>query len=659
MSEPYAADERNLLKEVLARLRVVRGPDGRGEHVAWCLFHKDGKGKPPHDPNLHVSERGYHCHACKAKGSLRDLARHLGIDVDGKAKQPVATWDYYSPDGGHKTFQKCRFETPEGKTYALRRAAPEDWQKCPHRAECQKGKRDCWDGWIWTLKEKPCSPGPPAVLYNQPLLGMFPDKPAHLPEGEKGCDVLGRLDLIAVSNPHGAGEWKAEYSEALQGRDVIVLVDADQPGRDHGQLVARSLWGKAKAIKVVDLYPDRDDGSDIADWIAEREARGIDSDSIRAELEALIAQAPERRQDDQTDLPTSPPTKGGVVGGEVSDVTVQEFNFLVLRQKAQGEGFELRFLPFLDEEEIRLICQGFSTLIAAYPKSGKTSLLFPLARQWAVAGRSILYFTEEPEIVWKARVAAAPEEGLERMVGIPGLGVDPQLLLQRAAEGTEEIVIVDTTNLLGIQDGNDSATVQAALSPWVVMARAKEKTPIFAHHTNKSLVGDLKAVAGSYNFAAIVDCVLLLCPDESPTRRVLGGVSRIFAVEPVIYELRDGELRYLGDPKGVALDAVAAKCREVLSVSPGDWMKTSGVLEAMEEPKPGLTWAQRALTMLAERGEILRDPPIEQGGKSGKTYRWSLAGGQTSPPTTPPLVGGEVGGSPQGSLPLPPATGGQ
>ena len=392
-------------------------------------------------------------------------------------------------------------------------------------------------------------------------------------------------------------------------------------------------------------------GYDLSDWVRDGGTKEV--------LLGLGEQAPAWEPPAQADLETSPPTRGGMVGGGVSGALPQEFNFLVLRQKAEGEGFELRFLPFLDADELRLICLGFSTLIASYPKGGKTSLLFSLARQWAVAGHSILYLTEEPETIWKARLSAAPEDGLDRMVGVPGLGVNPASLLQRAAEGAEDIVIVDTTNLLGIQDGNDSATVWAALAPWVEMARARSKTIIFAHHTNKSIQGDLRSVAGSYNFAAIVDCVLVLCPDEAPGRRVLGGASRIFAVEPVMYELEDGQLRCLGDPRSVSLEAVTSECIEVLSISPGERKKTNEVLAAIGEPKPSLAQVQQALAKAAADSRILRDPPIDQGKRPGTTYRWYVPGAETSPPTIPPLVGGEVEGSARGYLPMAPEVGGQ
>jgi hypothetical protein len=114
-----------------------------------------------------------------------------------------------------------------------------------------------------------------------------------------------------------------------------------------------------------------------------------------------------------------------------------------------------------------------------------------------------------------------------------------------------------------------------------------------------------------------------------------------------MYELRDGRLLFLGGPKAVELEAVAVQCVEVLSMSPGDKKKTAEVLDALGDPKPSLTQVQQALALVAERGKVLRDPPITEGSQPGKTYRWWVPKAETSPPTTPVLVGSEVGGSEQ------------
>jgi len=377
-----------LLQQVLQHPTVAAKLTGRrtpeGAEIAWCTFHPDGKGKPPHQPNLHISERGYHCHACKARGSLRDLARHLGIEPYCTTKQPVATWHYYSPDGSRRLYRKCRFESSAGKTYALRRRAPEGWRECKRRAECQKEKRDCYDGWVWSLQTKPCSPAPPLVLYNQPLLTLVPDEPVYLVEGEKCADSLWELDLVAVCNPHGAGEWKPQYSDPLGGREARILVDADEAGRGHGQLVSRSLWGKARSLTIVDLYQDRDDGSDIADWIAERGRAGLDDDTIRVELEALVAQAPEwgpSRDDSAAGLPIPAP----------SEANPAEPIFLTPAQLASGNN--AREVDWLWEG---FLAPGHITLLAGKPRaSGKSTFALGVIRAM-LSGEAFLGFTTRP-----------------------------------------------------------------------------------------------------------------------------------------------------------------------------------------------------------------------------------------------------------------------
>lgn len=484
-----------------------------------------------------------------------------------------------------------------------------------------------------------------------------PDVPLVITEGEKKT-LKACQEGIRCVGLAGVWSWKTKVEGrsvplpylddiAWQGRTVVITFDSDSqtnPSVQKAQAaLAVELSARGAHVRIPTLPPGPNgEKVGLDDYLVIHTAE---------EFQALVARTPEWRPEGQADLRTLPPIKGGGSGGEALHTSLRAFNFAALRRNAQEGRFELHFLPFLGNEDCRLICLGLSTLISGYPKAGKSTLLFHLAHEWAAAGHRILYLTEESEVIWKARVTACREDGLEHMVGIFGLGVRPECLVRRAAHGDEDIVIVDTTNLLGIQDGNDSATVWAALSPWVAMAREKGKTALFAHHTNKSLQGDLKAVAGSYNFAAVVDCVLLLCPGASPNRRVLDGASRALPVEAVMYELQDGQLRCLGDPKGVALEAVAANCVAMLSTAFGQRKTTGEILAAIPDPKPSLAQVQQALTAAAERGGIVRDPPMSHGKKPGTTYRWWVPEAETSPPTTQVLVGREVGGSEQGTLP--------
>jgi hypothetical protein len=53
-----------------------RFPDRKGEYWALCPFHAD-----THPTNFSVSEKGFRCFACDARGGLRALAEKLGVDV--------------------------------------------------------------------------------------------------------------------------------------------------------------------------------------------------------------------------------------------------------------------------------------------------------------------------------------------------------------------------------------------------------------------------------------------------------------------------------------------------------------------------------------------------------------------------------------------------
>lgn len=55
---------------------------------------------------------------------------------------------------------------------------------------------------------------------------------------------------------------------SFRDRHVVISSDADRPGRAHAQKVAKAIHGVAASVRIVDLYPDRYDGSDVSDFIA-------------------------------------------------------------------------------------------------------------------------------------------------------------------------------------------------------------------------------------------------------------------------------------------------------------------------------------------------------------------------------------------------------
>jgi hypothetical protein len=104
------------------------------------------------------------------------------------------------------------------------------------------------------------------ILYNLPEWSASPW--VCVPEGEKDVETLRSWGMPATTNCGGATHWRDEYNVQFAGKDVAILIDNDEPGREHGQVVSRALAGIANSVKVicVSSLPK----GDVTDW-AEKE----------------------------------------------------------------------------------------------------------------------------------------------------------------------------------------------------------------------------------------------------------------------------------------------------------------------------------------------------------------------------------------------------
>ena len=105
----------------------------------------------------------------------------------------------------------------------------------------------------------------------------------------------------------------------------------------------------------------------------------------------------------------------------------REINLGDLQAKAIERGeLVVSFLPVLGQD--KFIVKGWSHLLAAYPKTGKTELLVRLMAEWA--REKILYFTEEPTGAWDARMQKLPPT-YSHVTLFHGLGTTPGEILNR------------------------------------------------------------------------------------------------------------------------------------------------------------------------------------------------------------------------------------
>lgn len=95
-----------------------------------------------------------------------------------------------------------------------------------------------------------------------------PSKRILLVEGPPDMIAARSHSLPAIAVP-SATAWQHEWAQALAGRHVTVIMDADRAGRRAAEQIAADLRAVA-TVEVVDLAPDRDDGYDLTDRLRER-----------------------------------------------------------------------------------------------------------------------------------------------------------------------------------------------------------------------------------------------------------------------------------------------------------------------------------------------------------------------------------------------------
>jgi 5S rRNA maturation endonuclease (ribonuclease M5) len=153
-----------------------------------------------------------------------------------------------------------------------------------------------WDGTQW-LKGKPAGP---KIPYNLPQMLAAPTAVIYVCEGEKDCDALASACLVATTASEGASaKWAPELTPYFKDRRIVILPDADEPGRKHAHKVAKALHGVAVSVKVVDLHPDRSDGHDVSDWLKH--------DAVAAKLFEAVKAAPEWRPGDEGPIAAATP----------------------------------------------------------------------------------------------------------------------------------------------------------------------------------------------------------------------------------------------------------------------------------------------------------------------------------------------------------------
>jgi Protein of unknown function (DUF3987) len=103
------------------------------------------------------------------------------------------------------------------------------------------------------------------------------------PEGEKDVDTLVRLGLLAMTFGGTGDGAPAGMENNFAGRDVVVLADNDEGGRQHAERKASLIARIAQSVRVVH-FSELPEKGDVSDWIAS--GQGVE------DLRARVASAP-------------------------------------------------------------------------------------------------------------------------------------------------------------------------------------------------------------------------------------------------------------------------------------------------------------------------------------------------------------------------------
>jgi putative DNA primase/helicase len=206
--------------------------------VARCPCHSDD------NPSLSIAEGSdgrvlLKCHAGCRQDELVEKVRDMGLDLGGRrpASADVATYDYRDRDGTVR--------------YRVVRRKPKRFLQCQ-----PDGRGD----WTWNMD------GVKPLPYRLPEMLAEPNKPIFIVEGEKDADRLAKQGLLATTNSGGAGKWRDELNAWFMDRDVVILADNDEAGREHAFDVARRLPDIARKIRIVKM-PGLPHKGDVSDWL--------------------------------------------------------------------------------------------------------------------------------------------------------------------------------------------------------------------------------------------------------------------------------------------------------------------------------------------------------------------------------------------------------
>jgi hypothetical protein len=453
---------------ILRKLRGVRR--GGSGWSAFCPSHNDQNKR---SLSVGITQGGKMLLKCHAGCTVQEVTAAVGLTVADLAananghvarRREVAAYDYRD-ERGMLLYQSVRYEP---KDFLCRRP-------------------DGAGRWLWNLDDVRLVP------YRLPELAEA--QRVYVAEGEKDCDELAGLGLVATCNHGGAGKWRDAHTRALVAAavpEVVVLRDNDRPGAAHQETVARACAAAGLRVKLLllsELPPLREKhGEDVSDWLA--------AGHTVKELEALADAAPVLGVVTEGDDTTS--TVDGATGAATSHY-IQPLGAFLAEEDPPGAVVFPGLLP----------C-GVVMLLHGEPRARKSLAAFELAlsaatgtapfglRRFAPAAPAVVLYVQEEDprsltrprlrAMVQARCGAVVPDTLHVAVR-RGIDLDETTWVDRLIEDLQRLevtlLVLDAARRLSAKTDEGPAKVRELIAVLRKIVTEAGVTIVIVHHDIK------------------------------------------------------------------------------------------------------------------------------------------------------------------------------
>ena len=559
-----AIDFEKIKKEDCRTIARRLGLELNQQDKVKCFLHSGDK-----NPSLQIYGDGWKCFGCGEHGDAVDLvAKYRGVSTVEAAEWIMREMGIREPtrkesSKGHGVLEREHIYPGGQLKHVAYRLA--DGGKSMPWYSLEKGE------WVPFSRKK--HPGYiPPLYYRRDNITPF----VFLVEGEKDVDRLEKNQKAAISLPDGKdSKWYSEYQPYFSGRNVYIIQDNDEPGKQYAQRMAATLREIATSVHVLDLtqvWPDLPAKGDISDLL---DYMGDDAGILA--LLRLAKDAPEWEPEKEPDI---------------------------------FDSFGFYSVPDLTEEERRppeFIIEGIIpcglTVLSGAPKIRKTFMALQMAISVATGQPFLGHNTTKCDVAYldlegsKSRVSFRTERmstKIPRNVYITNTikerladGLVDKLRQLHRARPSIRLIIIDTYSRargsyksFGV---NAYDADVALLEPIQRMALEENIAVMFIHHDKKGagfMSDSFERLSGTMGISGSADCVINLIADG---KRFDGKAT----MEYTPRDAKGGEIK-------LAFDERFGEWQEIIEDKPDlrgnpicDWI----VRNAPERQKEGKTFS--------------------------------------------------------------------